>query len=804
MKQHPTLSTVRRTFRWMNAGIMICGFVGMGFMLGALEQITRLMPDNEDLWSYRPRVGTEIYSTEVQKDGSETHTLLARVYNENREPVELRQIPEQMVQATIAIEDRRFYEHRGVSPRDMARAAYIDITHKSAEQGASTITQQLVRNLWLTKKKTWDRKLKEAVLALQMERKYSKDEILEMYLNQVCYGHGVFGVKAAAKMYYGKNPEQLTLAECALLAGLPQWPVGYSPYRYPERCQKRRDSVLAWMQREGFITAQQQSQAKQVSVKEGLQPPQEQTVVATHAPHFTNLVLRELCDQYGYDAVYQGGLRVYTTLDVRLQKAAEEELTEGVEDLRSSGNIDDGLNGQGALCSVEVKTGRVLAMVGGVGPYEKVQYNRAAPGGPRYGRQPGSSFKPYVWAAALENGYGPESVFSGDPITIQLGPGQTWSPKNYTPRQSGNYTLRWALAQSVNLVSVRIVQKVTPGTVQRLAARMLDIPRERLRPVLAMALGTSELSPMEQATGYCAFANGGLRPTHRLIRRIEDYEGKIVVSYEPEMARVIRPATATSMLSMLGTVVESGTGRRARACGLPCGGKTGTTNGERDVWFVGFTPDLSTAVWVGNDNNAQMRGASGGGLCAPIWADFTRRATEILGVKGNFPEGEGARAQREEEPAKETTDNFVTICVQTGLRATRFCPVTKEMALKKGQAPPGYCTVHGEAGRNAEPDAGGDDDRGVTAVVCPSSGLLATPYCPASIVRRYSPGEAPAGYCTVHGPSRSGNGHGGESTDRPRRGHSEEGGGQSSPRSEERKKPSEGDRGTGGGPPGLD
>lgn len=753
MDEFPLLRSLRSFFRYLTALVVIGCAGGGGFVFGTLEEMNRSLPNTEEMLAYRPRLATEIYSTEVRPGEAEGHTLLARIFQEDREPAALGDIPKAMQQATIAIEDRRFYDHRGISPRDMLRAAWVDITHGEAKQGASTLTQQLVSNTWLNKQKTWDRKIKEAVLALEVERKYSKDEILEMYLNQVCYGHGTYGVKTAARYYFGKLPSELSLAQCALLAGLPQSPTGYSPYRYPERAKARRNTVLAWMAREGYITQSQREEASSVSVREGLQPQRARGIAIRHAPYFTHLVIRELCDEYGEDAIYEGGLRIYTTLDMRAQKAAEEALTRGVESLRRSGEIKRGLMGQGGLACVEVRTGRVLAMVGGVGPYEKVQFNRAHPGPPRWGRQPGSSFKPYIWATALENGYGPNSSFSASPISIRLGPGTFWTPKNYTPRQSGNYTLRRALAESVNLVSVRIVQKLSISRVQRMAARMLDIPRERLRPVWAIALGASELSPLEQACGYCAFANSGMRPTRRLVRRIEDPEGK-VVNYEPELDRVIRSTTAQSMLAMLRGAVTSGTGRRAGACGLPCGGKTGTTNSARDVWFVGFTPDISCAIWVGNDDNSPMPNGSGGDFCAPIWARFVREASKALELDGEFPEGPGVTGEKE---GVTTPGATVTICVESGQRATPYCPATKEIPLKEGQRTPPFCTLHTREGTAKSNEPGS-----VTVQVCASSGMLAGPYCPASRTRVFRAGEAPPAMCTQHQGSHRDTGSGPE------------------------------------------
>jgi len=756
---------IRVFFRYLNAGVVLCCFAGAGFVLGAGQQLNDLVPRSADLWDYRPRLATEIYSTEVHKDGTETHTRLARLFTEDREPVALRDISDNLKHATVAIEDRRFWEHNGVSPRDIMRAVWVDLRHQKTKQGASTITQQVVRSIWLNRERTIDRKVKEAFMAMEMERLYSKEEILEMYLNQTCYGHGAFGVKTAAKLYYGKAPGDLQVHEAAMIAGLPQWPVGYSPYRHPERCRKRRNGVLIWMEREGRISPKKCEQAMATPIDKGLEPLKERGVVAEHAPHFTHWVIRQLKSEYGSEAVYQGGLKVYTSLDLRLQKVAEEELAKQVKRLRDRGSIKRGVKGgQGALACVEVRTGRVLAMAGGVGPYQEIQMNLAHPDGPPYGRQPGSSFKPYVWACALENGYGPNSVFSADPISIGR-----WSPANYSASQAGPFTLRRALAQSVNLVSVRLVRKMGVAKVQKLACQMLNVPKSRIEAVPAMALGVSNVSPLEQALGYCAFANAGLRPTQRCIRRIEDHRGQVLVRYAPERVRVIRSTTAQSMLSMLRTVVQSGTGKRARSCGRPCGGKTGTTNSAKNVWWVGVTPELSAAVWIGNDRPSRMYGATGGGWCGPVWARFIKQASDILGCDGHFPEGPGVTATRKSEPG-EQKGTKIEVCIETGLRAGPNCPARKTVWIKPGEEMPGICDLHSGTRPLAThlaptPDQGPRPTGAQTVRVCPTSGLRAGPWCPSSVVRSYADG-GPSGYCTVHGPP-AGSSTGPPATSRP-------------------------------------
>lgn len=756
------LERYARFYRIVSACLLIGTISGLGFLGGTYVEVRKDLPDPENLEAYRPRLTTQIFSTEMMPDKTEKHTLLGRVFKEDREPEELRNVPEELQKATVAIEDRPFYRHRGIDPKGIMRALVVNIRSGAMAQGGSTITQQLARNMWLTREKTIPRKLKEMLLAAELERRFSKDEILEMYLNEVYYGHGAYGVKRAARLFFNTSPKYLSLAQCALLAGLPRSPIALSPYSYPDRARARRHQVLLAMLHQGFITQEQFKEADEESLQSKLAKLKERGITAFRAPYFTHMVIRSLCDQYGDDEVYGGGLQVYTTLDMRAQEIAEEELTKGIESLRRQGAIRRGLVGQGALCAVEVKTGNVLAMVGGVGPYEKTQYNRAHPGRKPWGRQPGSSFKPYIWAAALEYGYGPNSVFSGSPISIPDGTGKYWTPKNYSPRQGGSYTLRRALEESVNLVSVRIVKKLHIETVRDKASQMLNIPIERIRPFYSLALGANELSPLEQATGYCVFANGGERPTRNFIRRITTWSGDIILESRPEYMRVIRQDTAISMISMLRSVVTSGTGRRAYVEGQPACGKTGTTNSGRDVWWVGFTPDISAAVWVGNDNNAPMPRGTGGGFCAPIWSRFMSRTCKELGLHGEFPSGAGVRAtkrsgaqdseekKKEEASEEDRGSRTVTVCTSSGRLATQYCPATSERTFGAGKVP-GRCTAHGGRARD-DGESRKREQQGSTAAadtgsrtytVCAKSGQRAGPSCSQTI----ESGRAPGGTC---------------------------------------------------------
>ncbi|MGD9498075.1 MAG: transglycosylase domain-containing protein, partial [Armatimonadota bacterium] len=766
---------VLRVFRMINALIIMGSFGLAGFMYGAYDSVRAALPKDTDLTQYRPLGTTEIYSTERHRDGTVTHTLLARVAKEDRTPVELSRIPLHLRQATVAIEDERFFEHRGIDPKGIVRAALANLRSGRIQQGGSTITQQLVKNIWLSQERTMDRKLKEMMLALQFETKFSKDEILEMYLNEVYYGHGAYGVQSAAKTYFDKDVADLTLGEATLLAGLPRRPSFYSPYIAVERCKARRRVVLNKMVEMGYITAAEAAEADAEQIQSRLAPLREEGVAVMRAKHFTNLVIRELCEdpRYGADAVYRGGLRVYTTIDMRLQQVAERELTEQIERLRRQGNILPAPVGQGALACVDVHTGDVLAMVGGVGEWEQTQYNRAHPGPPQYGRQPGSSFKPYLFAAAFESGYSPSSSFSGDPIRIG-----SWTPVNYSPGQGGMYTLKRALGVSVNLVAVRLIRAVGIEKTVRYAARILNLPESRFRAVPSLALGTSEISPLEHALGYATFAAGGLRPTMRLYHTIRDYTGELIEFRAPEQTRVLSKPACISMIECLRYVVTSGTGRNAAIPGVAACGKTGTTQDSRDAWWVGFTPDLCCAVWVGNDNNRPMRGASGGGFAAPVWREFIRQAIDILGCDGKYPEGTGVTASRrgqysreeekdEEQPQVQpaATSRTITVCAVSGGAATPYCPDTIERVLAPGESAPGPCTIHrpprrasaGGSGspRSSPPSTGGGAGT-VTVTICAQSGQPAGPYCPDTVERTFPVGSAPGGRCSLHsGPSLS-------------------------------------------------
>ncbi len=755
-RKPPLAARVRRAFLYVNAGVLLLCAAGIGLALGALSTVEKFLPDAKHIMRYRPTATTKILAA----DG----TLLGKVYEENREPVPLRDIPKELQWATVAIEDERFFHHVGLDPRGIARAAWENFREGRLVQGGSTITQQLARNIYLTRKKTIARKLQEGMLALQIERSFSKQEILEMYLNQVCYGHGAYGVEAAAQLYFGKSVKDLTLPECALLAGLPRWPVGYSPFDHPKRALARRNTVLRAMARLWPIPREEIQAALKAPLGVRKQPAA-RGILRFRAPHFTTYVIKLLTDalvkQYGdigADMLYKGGLTVETTLNPQLQAMAWEECRKAAKRIKAY-RAD-----QTALVCVDVHTGEVLALVGAVGPFEQNQFNIATQGR----RQPGSAFKLFVYTAAIDSGWGPNSYVSGVPRTFYIGPGQRWTPKNYSSRQNHGWTFRSALAQSVNVAAANVIDKVGVRRVITYAHRMgIESP---IGEYYSIALGTEAVTLLELTSAYATVASGGIRHPPVFIRRVTDMAGnEIPLPIKHPPARVLNRRTAVTMIDMLQSVVRSGTGRPARIPGVPVGGKTGTTEDKRDAWFIGITPDLAVGVWAGNKDNSPMRGhAYGSRLCAPTWKAFTKRAIETLNLHGEFPRDRLVVARQsmpkepeENEDEQEQPRILVTICTESGLRATKYCPSTRTERFIKGEEPLGFCTLHGRTSRRRKPKATGKETGGppksaqmVRVTVCTESGKRATPYCPSTETREYHVGEAPVGKCPLHGPPK--------------------------------------------------
>lgn len=600
------------TFRRIVLGLFIVLLVmATGIGCGFLTASMNTKPDiAEDI---RPPASSHIYDS----DGKEIAIVHAA---ENRDPVKITQIPKDLQNAFIAVEDSRFYEHSGVDPRGILRALWANISDGTIAEGGSTITQQLAKNAYLTQERTMQRKIQEMFLALQLERQYTKQEILELYLNQIYFGQGAYGVQAAARTYFGKNVEELDLNECAMLAGIPKSPNYYSPFNNLQAAQERKAIVLEQMAKYHYITSQ--TAAKTATADVVLAPavkPEGPTV----ASYFIDYVTQLLVSRYGADAVYKDGLKIYTTIDMDMQRAAEAAL----DHLPDYGTDANGImQPQAALVAIDPHNGYIKAMVGGRGTD---QFNRAT----MAERQPGSAFKPFVFAAALEDNFSPSTVIEDSPITIG-----DWSPQNDSRRFSGKVTLRTVATYSMNVPTVKIAQKLGMDKPIYYAQEMgittfvLDGPTNDRN--LASALGglTKGVTPLEITSAYGTFANQGVHVNSVAIVKVLDRNGKVLEQAEPQQHNVISEESAAALTSMLQDVILKGTGTGANI-GRPAAGKTGTTSDYHDAWFVGYTPDLVAGVWVGDDNNESMDGMSGGTVPAAIWKSFMERAVANMPVR---------------------------------------------------------------------------------------------------------------------------------------------------------------------------
>jgi len=522
--------------------------------------------------------------------------------------VALKELPPYLPKAFIAIEDRRFYSHHGVDPYGILRAAVTNLLRRGVSQGGSTLTQQLAKNLFLTQERTMARKLQEAELALWLERKYSKNEILELYLNRVYFGSGAYGVEAAAQRYFGKSARNVTVAEAAMLAGLVKSPSRLAPNRNPEGAQARAKTVLAAMADAKFIT-QSQAQASIGHPEIAVKPAGAGTI--NYVADWIGEVLDDLVGQIDQSIVVQ------TTIDPKLQSVAEAAVIDELAAKSVKFNVS-----QGALVAMS-PDGAVRALVGGRN-YSESQYNRAVTAR----RQPGSAFKPFVYLTAVEAGLTPETVRRDAPLDIK-----GWKPENYSHEYFGAVTLTQALAMSLNTVAVRLGLEVGPANVVRTAHR-LGIS-SKLEPNASIALGTSEVSVLELVGAYAPFANGGLSVTPHVVTRIKTLEGKLLYMRQPEEAnQVIEPRNVAMMNVMMQETLISGTAKKAEIPGWQAAGKTGTSQDFRDAWFIGYTANLVTGVWLGNDDNSPTRKATGGGLPVEVWTRFMRAAHQGVAVAG--------------------------------------------------------------------------------------------------------------------------------------------------------------------------
>lgn len=584
-----------------------------GGVLGMGAGLSRL-PDVSSLATYSPYETTKVFDIH--------HHVVAEIHgDENRVVVPLRDIPATMQDAVIAIEDSDFYHHHGINFKSELRALITDILHHGeAIEGGSTLTQQLAKNLFLTPTKALPRKLAEAYLALQIEHRFTKQQILELYLNQVYWGDTAYGIEAAAQNYFGVSSKQLDLAQSAMLAGLLRGPSLYSPYHDYRLAKIRQGEVLRRMVTTRMITAAQASAA----YKEALHFPGIMVSNSYRAPYFVTMLEEELVEKYGADAVLRGGMTVNSTLDLDMQDDAERLVKAYVAKYGRRYDFS-----QMALVAIDPHTGGIRAMVGGV-DFTKSKFNRVT----QALRQPGSSFKPFLYLTAWAQGFNPAQIMNDDPVSYDAGNGQTYTPHNYDNEHMGNITLREALWRSNNIIAVKLMDQVGVENVIETAHRLgISSP---LGDNLSLALGTSEVTPLEMASAYGVLANDGVRVEPVLYTEVEDRAGAVLELHRPQPLRVFPSGPVRTMVDVMRGVILHGTAY-GTYFGRPAAGKTGTTSDHRDAWFVGFTPDLVCAVWAGNDDNHPMAaGTTGGDVCAPLWSHFMRDALQGT-PPTNFP-----------------------------------------------------------------------------------------------------------------------------------------------------------------------
>lgn len=585
---------------------------------------------------------------------------------QNRQVVAFDQISPYLAKATLAIEDHRFYDHVGFDFTGMARAAIVDFTHMAKLQGASTITQQLARNLYLSHERTWMRKLKEAVYTIQLEMQYTKQEILDRYLNQIYYGHSAYGVQAAAEMYFHKNAKDLTLAESAMLAGIPKGPKYYSPYMNMANAKTRQKTVLQAMANYGYITQQQADEAYQepldIKPQTGDKP--------SEAPYFRDYVIQQAAEKLNMseDQLSESGVRIFTTLDLRAQKIAEDVIAKYVG---SDGDL------QSALIAIDPRTGYIKAMVGGKN-YSVNQFNRVF----ATTRQPGSSFKPILYLTALEQkDFTPATMFKSQPTAFTYDDGrETYMPSNFGDQYlNKDIGLREAISRSDNIYAVHTIMKIGADKVIDMAGKLgVTSP---MKPLPSLALGTFPVSPFEMASAFGVIANQGVHVEPTAILKIEDSSGNLLYEAQPQEVRVVDAADTYVLTNLMESVFDpGGTGYRvAHSLKRPVAAKTGTTN--TDAWMVGFTPELVSAVWVGYDRNRNISSVESH-LASPIFAEFTEQTLETVPPK-IFP----------------IPDGVVNVYIdpETGMLATADCPSSRLEAFVKSTEPVEYCTVHGKS-----------------------------------------------------------------------------------------------------------
>ena len=591
--------------------LVILGGAGVAFYFTIVFDLPRLTT----LKDYQPFITSEVYS--------EDEVLIGEFFIEKRTVVPLSQMARFLPKAFIAAEDARFFEHRGIDYWRTLGAAFRNIEALDVVQGGSTITQQIAKSFFLTSEKSFTRKVKEAILAQRIEHYLTKNEILFLYLNQIYLGEGAYGVGAASNTYLGKPVQNLSLAECALLAGLPPSPNNLSPLRNPKKARERQLYVLNRMVERKMITKEQAQKAQAEEIKLRPRGPK-----GYHdAPYVVEQVRQYVEQKYGKDLLYKGGLKIYTTINSRLQKAAQRAVQKGLEEFEARGGKGKGREAiQGALIALEPQSGFILAMVGGR-DFSSSQFNRAT----QAKRQAGSAFKPIVYAAALDKGMTPASIIKDEPFSYVDVPGkEPWEPQNFDREFWGPVTVRKALTFSRNVPTVRIAQSIGLDYLIDYAAN-LGI-KTKLEPNLSLALGSANVTLLELTRAFGVFAAQGYRADPALISQIQDKEGTVMEETEPSSLEVISPQTSYLITSLMQSVIQEGTGQGAKALGRPAAGKTGTTNDTRDAWFIGFLPHkLVAGAWVGYDIEKSLGSHETGAVAAlPLWLAFMKEAAENI------------------------------------------------------------------------------------------------------------------------------------------------------------------------------
>jgi len=677
--------------------ILTCIFsVIIGYRTYVVYQ--RDLPSFERLHNIEPSLKTKIYAS----DG----TLLQEYFNENRVLTPYSKIPKHMIDMVMAVEDREFMNHWGVNVRRIVSAMLINITRWRIAQGASTVTQQLARMLFLNRKQTFERKIKEAMTAVKLERAYSKEEIIQMYLNEYYFGWGAYGIAAAARTYFNKSVEELTVGDCAFLVGLFKGPSRYSArvFEDPESAVRIRNRSLYSYYDWGKITRAEYDSL--IELPSGLNPPVEEP---GRAPYFTEVIRKYLLKKYGEKALYSGGLKVFTTLNWRLQQVTERELNKKLDSLQAwlerthkptdptytyaipdtADSLADSLADsirvyqqiQGVSVSIDNATGNVLALIGGKS-FEESKFNRAV----QSLLTPGSAFKPFVYTAAIDNGYNPADLFYDNSIKLKIPGAPDWRPHNYDFKFLGEMTLRDALRKSRNLVTVKLLLKIGPEQAIFYAKKMgITTP---LQPYPTLAMGATEVRPIELVSAYTVFPNGGIKIPYRFITKITDRYGNVLEDNSVvQKNEVLSAQTAYIMVNMMQSVMQpGGTGQRARWLGFtrPAGGKTGTSDNWCDNWFVGYTPQITTGVWIGFDSKISIgRRQDGSRNALPVWTAIMKAAHDSLPVVDfEIPDG----------------IVFVDVCLESGKLATDRCEKVRTEIYREENVPIEACPLHPSAG----------------------------------------------------------------------------------------------------------